>query len=62
MAMCQLFWGVSCYALKGSGLRPKGSLAALEGSFNSPSFRFDEGARAETKLALVMPSEEEKEA
>ena len=34
----------------------------LEGSMNFPSFRIDEGARAETKLALAMPSEEEKEA
>ena len=29
---------------------------------NSPSIRFDEGVSAETKLALAMPSEEEKEA
>ena len=27
---------------------------------NSPSIRFDEGASAEAKLALIMPSEEEK--
>ena len=32
------------------------------GDLNSPSSRFDEGASAEAKLALIMPSEEEKEA
>jgi len=35
---------------------------ALKGNFNFPSFRIDEGARAEAELALAMPSEEEKEA
>ena len=43
MAMGQLFGGVSHCVLKGSGLRPKGSL-------NSPSIRFDEGARGELCL------------
>jgi hypothetical protein len=31
-----------------------------EEKINSYSIRFDEGASAETKLALVLPSEEEK--
>ena len=50
MAMSQLFWGVLGSALKGNGLRPKGSLATLEGSLNLPSFRIDEGARGEPGL------------
>lgn len=31
-------------------------------NLNTPSFRIDEGARAESKQALALPSEVEKEA
>jgi len=38
----------------------RGGKGARRQNLNSPSIRFDEGARAETKRALAMPSEEEK--
>jgi len=54
--------GVSHCVLKRSDASHQRSLATLEGSLNPPSFRFDEEVRAESKHALAMPSEEEKEA
>ena len=41
-------------------VRTAGLGRASDEEINSPSFRFDEGASAEAKLALIMPSEEEK--
>ena len=43
-----------------AGQRPAGLDRTSEVAHNSPSLRIDEGASAETKLALAMPSEEEK--
>jgi hypothetical protein len=56
-----IFMGEFRFAQGELGCAQRGvSHCVLEGSLNSPSVRFDEGASAETKSTLSLPSEEEK--
>ena len=62
MASCVETHRMRLHASSGlrAGQRPAGLDRTSEVAHNSPSLRIDEGASAETKLALAMPSEEEK--